>query len=287
MKKIISLIVISVMLLSALAMNVGAAEEFSREDAEKLFTDAFSCYVALQESKFVYDRVSAEVEFDTNSHITIEYTLNYDGVAKSFFDTATKVKKIIIGGKEYGINNISDINSLIEVYYVPGYYDVFTKGQNFLQGKVSLFYEGTDKGVYCISDIGEEGLIYLKDEKGSPLSFGEFNVNGDKATLNVRAKIMFGGTVKTESYFFEAPVEFLRTEKGWRVSGGAMVEIISRQTDYKPYVYKHLRYDPDTDVFTEIPLSPNTSDPTAIIIALLALSGVALVVVPRKRRKMF
>ena len=50
MKKIISLIVISVMLLSALAMNVGAADTFTKEDAEKLFQNTYELYHSIQNS---------------------------------------------------------------------------------------------------------------------------------------------------------------------------------------------------------------------------------------------
>lgn len=50
MKKIISLIVISVMLLSALVMNVGAADEaFTKEAAEALLIEGYQRWTLIQE----------------------------------------------------------------------------------------------------------------------------------------------------------------------------------------------------------------------------------------------
>ena len=72
-----------------------------------------------------------------------------------------------------------------------------------------------------------------------------------------------------------ATVEFTKTADGWRVSGGSLLEMIynpstiSYDWDYKPYVG-------DT---------PFTGDETAILVALLALSGLAFVCVPSVKRR--
>jgi LPXTG-motif cell wall-anchored protein len=74
------------------------------------------------------------------------------------------------------------------------------------------------------------------------------------------------------------------TSDGWKVSGGSFIDtILFKESALEDWMYgQDTRYHPITgkDMW-----NPNTGDETALIIALLALSGLAVAVVPRKRRK--
>ena len=79
-------------------------------------------------------------------------------------------------------------------------------------------------------------------------------------------------------------VVLTNTSDGWKVSGGSFIDtILFKESALEDWMYgQDTRYHPITgkDMW-----NPNTGDETAILVTLLALSGLAVAFVPRKRRK--
>ena len=103
--------------------------------------------------------------------------------------------------------------------------------------------------------------------------YGELNVDGNKANMVVtlgynRETADSNGDMILVLDCEKVTVDFEKTSDGWRLSGGELFDEIYHDVPSQ-----------------QTPSSPNTSDPTSVIIALLALSGLAIAVVPTKRRK--
>jgi hypothetical protein len=83
---------------------------------------------------------------------------------------------------------------------------------------------------------------------------------------------------------YEKTVTFKKTSDGWRVSGGSFFDtILKKEKEFTVGMKVAGGILTIEEAYGVV--NPNTSDPTAIILALLALSGLAVAFVPRKRRK--
>ena len=276
MKKIISLIVISVMLLSALAMNVGAADTFTKEDAEKLFQNTYELYHSIQNSIYYENgakRAWIGCEWYDYNDFSGEKEFTYNGEK---FETRNIIESYNnADGLKIEIKSIQDVKKLVGTFCTSDYEKYFLNAYSHKYNR-PLFFEDSASGktYYCDCGIGT-GWPFHYIEK-----YGDFTVNGDKATLEVYAYRLSSGSVAYVLEHYKSDVEFTKTADGWRISEGKMLELMfdDVKETLQPYIYKS-----ETFYYS----TPNTSDPTAIIIALLALSGIAIAVVSRKRRKMF
>ena len=283
MKKIISLIVISVMLLSALAMNVGAADEaFPKEVAEALLKRGFEMYEALNYGSTTTVSVNI-ISFDPlkydNLSIKEKYVdLGFTGKA-IYVPVAPNGTKFPMNiGAPYNeisptneneffgrrITSMDDINSLLG--------EIFS-GDALARVKYDRIEKDFEK--FIVGDNGNVYMLLCGEIQPRPLicEYGELNVDGNKASMVVilgknRETADSNGDMALVLDCEKVTVDFEKTSNGWRISGGEL--------------FDRLYYDVPSQ---QTPSSPNTGDETAIILALLVLSGLAVAVVPRKRRK--
>ena len=307
MKKLFSMIIITVMLLSALAMNVGAADDFTKEAAEALLIEGYQRWTLIQEGvitdngKYLKeDEIKVDSKLQTLTKFNVKgdgsaykradiaETLDYVPVTDERFDTMDKcyayLEQIFTADMSKGIveRNAYIMGDYVESIRLSDGGKLFSPSQNVYEdwedGKVMILY------AHKPSDP-----IHMLD------SIGEFTVSGDTAKLTVTALSrelhsyndvpenaidVFPGAEQNfkESVFlvpYEEEVTFVKTAEGWRISGGSFFERHALGENSLTLGMK--RY------LGLIP-NPNTGDETAIIIALHALSGLALAVVPRKRR---
>lgn len=289
MKKLLSYFLLIALLLSTFALIGVSAEttdKISFEEAESLSFEAVRRYfnmlsqgyrevdVDVYNGYFLFQSFTGVV-FDypiekTDSNVAFEHL--FDGINWYYH----KVEKLA-----EPFTSIADLDNYVKEIYAGKALDDF---------KAKNFYIEKDGNLY----VPEDGDGGWDDREHRLLLCNDFVSNGDgKAVMNVVLGV-YGGPADdyadeeipalNTSYAkhrdllipINATVEFTKTADGWRVSGGSLLEMIynpltiSYDWDYKPYVG-------DT---------PFTGDETAILIALLALSGLALVCVPAvKRRK--
>ena len=290
MKKLISAILLIVVFLNTFALIGVSAEttdKISFEEAEKLSFEAVRRYfsitkwegylevdVNLYKGYFLFQGRNGDYFGSPFKEINPEpsFVLSVGGVELSY----CKIEKLA-----EPFTGVADVDNYIKEIYAGKALEDF-----FLESK----YVEKDGNIY-VQYYGGEGW-YGRSHR--LLLCNNFVSNSDgKAVMNVVFG-RYGGPAEDFVYMgvipslntsyakqrellipVNATVEFTKTEDGWRVSGGSLLEMISDPStipndwDYKPYAG-------DT---------PFTGDETAIIIALLALSGIALAVLPRKRRK--
>ena len=329
MKKIISLIVISVMLLSALAMNVGAADEaFTKEAAEALLIEGYQRMMLVYyghideysgEDAYKYlkaDTIKGEAVLKVG---TLTYTTSakgekyyyelsdehvlitderFDTMEKSYAYTGTVfeealAKKIVDENPHAGYwkkNGGAPVESLRPSDGGMIWYNGSDKWVEYEKGKV-VAYHGAS--FHTPSGRIEEILR----------SVGDLTVNGNTATIKVgvelrevhpsNAKVPDGAreipAFLDPGYVaymvpYEKEVTFVKTADGWRISGGSFFDILMLEEKESTVAMKVAGGILTIEEAYGVS-NPNTGDETAIILALLALSGLAVAFVPRKRRK--
>ena len=282
MKKIIGIFIISVMLLSALAMNVGAADTFTKADAESLVKRGFEVYEVLNYGSTTtvsvnitsfdplkYDSLSikenyVDFGFTGNSILVYEapngtkFPMNIGAV----YDEISPINENEFFGRK--ITNMDDINSFLG--------EIFS-GDALARVKYDRIEKDFEK--FIVGDNGNVYMLLNGEIQPRPLicEYGELNVDGNKANMVVTLGYHRGTADSNGEMILvldcrKVTVDFEKTSDGWRISGGELFDML--YYDVPPQ---------QTPNF-----NPNTSDPTAIIIALLALSGAAIVCVPGKRR---
>ena len=292
MKKLISAILLIVVFLNTFALigvSAETSDKISFEEAERLSFEASRILFRMIKNDDGY----REVNVDFYKGYFLFRSTNY-----VYFDSYVEQRS----GTDY-------IKVQTKEGYDWSYYKVEKLAEPFksitdLDNYVKTVYHGkaletfTDKMIY----VEHDGNIYWRYNGGDGwngrdhrlLLCNNFVSNGDgKAVMNVVFG-EYGGPADDYVYMgvipslntsyakqrqllipVNATVEFTKTEDGWRVSGGSLLEMISNPStipnnwDYKPYVG-------DT---------PFTGDETAIFVALLALSGTAIAVVPKRKRR--
>jgi len=285
MKKIMSLILATVLLISLCAVLVGAenSADFAKDDAEKLLLNAYDLFNIYQ------DGSSADSDFvdgaykgpwlicDEND--VVEF-VQVTSSGREYNCDAYRLLKVILSDKEYHVDTMEDVIKIAELYYVPSIAKLLTFAcQN-----------DEDRGLELIREADNGKLYFLR--RGIQIwpllrifDFGKFTRSVDAATLEVYVKRY---TAAHAVYFCKVGIEFTKTESGWRVSGGSLFDLMTENADYMDYCYKYIY----TDVFgdeIEVILNPNTGDPTAIAIPALAVSALVSLAVPvgivRKKRR--
>ena len=171
-----------------------------------------------------------------------------------------------------------------------------------------ICYEGSDKYVeyekgkviaYAFASTHTQSGMLEEILK----SVGDLTVSGDTATMKVGVEVrevhpanakVPDGAREIPAFLdpgyvaymvpYEKEVTFIKTADGWRISGGSFFDILMLEEKEITVAMKVANGTLTVEDAYGV-ANPNTSDPTAIIIALLALSGTAIAVVPRKRRK--
>ncbi len=329
MKKIISLIVISVMLLSALVMNVGAADEaFTKEAAEALLIEGYQRMMLVYyghideysgEDAYKYlkaDTIKGEAVLKVG---TLTYTTSakgekyyyelsdehvlitderFDTMEKSYAYTGTVfeealAKKIVDENPHAGYwkkNGGAPVESLRPSDGGMIWYNGSDKWVEYEKGKV-VAYHGAS--FHTPSGRIEEILR----------SVGDLTVNGNTATIKVgvelrevhpsNAKVPDGAreipAFLDPGYVaymvpYEKEVTFVKTEDGWRISGGSFFDILMLEEKEITIAMKVANGTLTADEAYGV-ANPNTSDQTSVLIALLALSGIAIAVVPAMKKR--
>ena len=329
MKKIISLIVISVMLLSALVMNVGAADEaFTKEAAEALLIEGYQRMMLVYyghideysgEDAYKYlkaDTIKGEGLFKKHS---ISYTASAEGekyyaevadghilVTDERFDTMEK-SYAYTGAvfEETLAKKIIDENPHAEYWKKFGGAPVESLRPS--DGGM-IWYEGSDKWVeyekgkvvaYAFASTHTQSGILEEILK----SVGDLTVNGNTATIKVgvelrevhpaNAKVPDGAREipafldpRYVAYMvpYEKEVTFVKTADGWRISGGSFFDILMLEEKEITVAMKVANGTLTAEEAYGV-VNPNTGDETAILVALLALSGIAVVCVPAMKKR--
>ena len=323
------MIIITVMLLSALAMNAGAADDFTKEAAEALLIEGYQRMMLVYyghigeysgEDAYKYlkaDTIKGEGLFKKHS---ISYTASAEGekyyaevadghilVTDERFDTMEK-SYAYTGAvfEETLAKKIIDENPHAEYWKKFGGAPVESLRPS--DGGM-IWYEGSDKWVeyekgkvvaYAFASTHTQSGILEEILK----SVGDLTVSGDTATMKVgvevrevhpaNAKIPDGAreipALLDPGYVaymvpYEKEVTFVKTADGWRISGGSFFDILMLEEKETTVAMKVAGGMLTAEEAYGV-ANPNTGDETAILIALLVLSGLALVCVPAvKRRK--
>ena len=267
MKKLIS-IILSILIVGMMIPIVSAdgspTPVLTQSEAEKLFHNA---------TQFIYwieDSFASE-DFEL---------LPIDGISKRAVNANESNSEIVISE----VNYYGEINSSPNVRYMiikDGRYDTVDElkavaGKYFdsaLAEKVLFDYADDDGGnISTVVEINGKAAVTVDLE-------GNFLYSGNEITgfqndpvdpkLNVNLIYSY---LDYESIVIPTSVSFVYTDEGWRVSS---------HSDYFKYLYNDL----PTPTIKDFIDNPNTGDETAILIALLALSGLALACVPAVKRR--
>lgn len=307
MKKIFSLIIITVMLLSALAMNVGAADEFTKEAAEALLIEGYQRWTLIQEGvitdngKYLKED---EIKVDSKLQTLTKFNVKGDGSAYKRADIAETLDYVPVTDERF--DTMDKCYAYLEQIFTDDMSKGIVERNAYIMGDYVESIRLSDggklfspsKNVYEDWEDGKVMILYAH-KPSDPIhmldSIGEFTVSGDTAKLTVTALSrelhsyndapenaidVFPGAEQNfkESVFlvpYEEEVTFVKTAEGWRISGGSFFErhaLVENSLTLGMKRYLGL-----------IP-SPNTGDETAILIAILALSGLAVACVPAVKR---
>lgn len=278
MKKIISLVLALIMVLTMVAVSVSATgNTLTRNEAIQLAYEAYKFIFFAQEStgfendyEYIIDRFYP-IDIDYKNIVYFDESMDgkkYAGkhgyylvkkVESPYEDLNTYeaiVEKANSIFSDYLVEKVLKIESVYD--YTPGeykkeYVDCFRKGEN---GELyTSFY---------IQPLESARHMYMT-------TFGALNVNGSNATIGVNLKAL--KAVGCESIDrVHAIFEFVKTDKGWRVCNGSAVSYMFREIGF-----------PITN--PNIPATGDNSDIMIPALAVLAVISVAIPVGMMKRRR--
>lgn len=284
MKKIIAFIIIAAITLSCfMSINVGAADDFGKAEAEALLIEAYQRFILMQDG-ITYadvpflkeDYVGAQGPDIPREHmVDIEYITSSRG-------------EIYLPSYSFGevFHPVTDprFDTMEKCYAYAS--EVFTEdwariivdyNRNDGTGKLEAFRPATPEGMLDAFErpspddnitLGESE--YWKDLKvvapygynDSDLTYrlysiGDFSRNGDTATLKV---VMRRLEHYVAYHFYDQEVTFKKTADGWRVSGGSFFEGMM----FRGWKTKN----------------PLTSDETPVTVAILGTVAVISLAIP-------
>lgn len=285
MKKVISLTLILILVVSASLLPVGAqgASDFDRAQAEKLFKDSYDLFNIYQDGcSFGSDIVNGVYE---GPWIICDYNDRLDFTIKETSGaewpiTGERILKIKLRDKEYDVKSKVDVIAVAENYYLPKLAKYLTVSCQEPDRGSELIQEADNGKVYfCRRGWQVWPPYHIKD-------YGKFRKNGDNATLEVYANREL---MAMKFYHCKAEIEFTNTENGWRISGGSMFDLLTETADYKDLAYKYSYYNYEDNYWTEIVLNPNTGDTSYYSTHLLTVLSIAMIAIPtsliRKSRR--
>ena len=263
-------------------------DKITFDEAENLAFEACRRYFAMQCNGYNHDYREVDVNF-YKGYFLFQYTNAY--IYKSPFKDAWILNEYITiqeeGGEQwYKLTNLNDpfkkaddVNEWLEEVYAGKALESIYAEKNYIEkdGKVYI-HAGGSGGWY---DRNHRLLLcndFVSNSNGKAVMnvvFGEYGGPAEDYADDKVPDLNTSYAKQRELLIpINATVEFTKTEDGWRVSGGSLLEMISDPStipndwDNKPYVG-------DT---------PFTGDETAIILALLALSGLACVPAVNRRK---
>lgn len=270
MKKLFSMIIITVMLLSALAMNAGAADEFAPEDAVNLFEDAEVLYLALEnvktvDSEFVLDKAA--------------YKDNYDESKLGSNENAAMYRHYKVVSYKYGESDVkvetrAELEALIGKYFAEDVAKEYIKSFNgyfsefpYSSATVNPLYVDENGMLYHLCD----DITHQITERYYVVGYSDFVCGENEATITLTLRRT---RVPQDDEYLSIPIKYEKTASGWRMSEDVFNTVLHYTTgtyegEYRKYLISN----------------PNTGDETAILIAILALSGLAFVCMPSVKRR--
>ena len=279
----------------------GHIEEYSGEDAYKyLKADTIKGEAVLKVGTLTYT-TSAKGEkyyYELSDEHVLITDERFDTMEKSYAYTGTVfeeafAKKIVDENPHAGYwkkNGGAPVESLRPSDGGMIWYNGSDKWVEYEKGKV-VAYHGAS--FHTPSGRIEEILR----------SVGDLTVNGNTATIKVgvelrevhpsNAKVPDGAreipAFLDPGYVaymvpYEKEVTFVKTADGWRISGGSFFDILMLEGKEITVAMKVANGTLTAEEAYGV-VNPNTGDETAIFIALLALSGTAIAVVPAMKKR--
>ena len=260
---ILSLLIVGTMIPVASA-DSSATPELTQAEAEKLFYNANQFIHWIEDSFASEDFELSPIDgiskraanADESNCEIVTSNVNYYGEIYS----SPNVRYMIIRDERY--DTIDELKAAAGKYF-----------DSVLAEKVLFDYVDDDGGnISTVVEINGKAAVTV-DLEGSFLYSGNEITGFQNDSVNPKLNVnLIYSYLDYESIVIPSSVSFVYTDDGWRVSS---------DSEY----FKSLYNDLPTPTIKDFIDNPNTSDPTAIIIALLALSGTAIAVVPRRRRR--
>ena len=291
MKKLITFIIIVTLTLSCfLSVNINAADSFGKAEAEALLIEAYQRYMLAQK----YDTSSSEL-YLKDDHIgksssvpagsfgdgELEFELSSNGLSytgippyfipavDSRFDTMEKCYSYM---EEVFTEDWARL--IIDVHHTSTPQDI-QESFRTSEGGILNYYESGKASVPIEQDAKWRAIkvVYNAFANGEPetlgrlASIGDFNLNGNTATLNVVFSYV-NRDMGLKKEYLDKEVTFKKTSDGWRVSGGSFFEAM------------HLY-----NFNGENPLTSDSTVPAVAILGTVAVISLALPVVIYKRKR--
>ena len=268
MKKIISIFIIAVLIISSLLINVSASEEsFTKEQAIELVQRAYD-NVMFTQYRIIYYYFAPEEKFvlgeahPEESHLEIYY--GEPGTNDSFLYYSELKPVLLENGNT--LSTVDDIKKWIRVNFVDELVERVMSKKTRLGDKCVPSFRMSDEGKLLFNTRVGVALLFPPCEL---TAFKSFRVDGNNAIMNVtlgEASLTppdFAPTLSNET------VEFTKTADGWRVSGGTAFEVMLGDRE------------PNSN--------PNTGDTSSVIVPTLTVAALISVALPvgimRKRRR--
>lgn len=270
MKKKLLIAIICCALLVMFSVPIHAENTFSAEEAIKLFEDAEALYLALENVK------TADAEFVLDK---TAYKDNYDESKLGSNENAAMYRHYKVVSYKYGeldvkVETRSDLEALIGRYfseevvkeYTKLFTDYFSK-YPYNSVVAEPLYVDEKETLYHLCDA----ITHQITESYYVVGYSNFVCGENEATINLT---LCRTRVLQDNEYLRIPIKYEKTASGWRMSEDIFNTILHYTTgtyegEYRKYLISN----------------PNTGDETSILIALLALSGLALAFVPAYKRK--
>lgn len=308
MKKTIVIIILCISFFCYPINVFASTDSFTKEAAEALLIEGYQRWTLIQE-RVITDNgkylKEDEIKVDSKLQTLTKFNVKGDGSAYKRADIAETLDYVPVTDERF--DTMDKCYAYLEQIFTADMSRGIVERNAYIMGDYVESIRLSDggklfspsKNVYEDWEDGKVMILYAH-KPSDPIhmldSMGEFTVSGDTAKLTVTALSrelhsyndvpenaidIFPGSEQyfKESVFwvpYEEEVIFVKTADGWRISGGSFFERHALGENSLTLGMK--RY------LGLIP-SPNTGDETAIILALLALSGLAVACVPAVNRR--
>ncbi len=286
MKKLISTVLVMCLITALLAFYSSAAGSLSHAEAEELLLEGYSRMLLLygtadnygtariqEEIEYENGYAAPKIKFQRNTRGEVTDTNHYyvyvtDERFKTLDDVYNYVREMFV--EELAVS-IVDRNPYTSYENGP-FYNSFRMSDG---GIVYFEKQNIDDVPQISSESGRLVYVPHADQSQSSSSLYKIlglDVNGNTATLKVVVRVPIGLIEHKEVI---RSVNFVSTEKGWRISGGTFFDVFMRTGIYN---------NPELD--TDPLYSPETGDASAVytVGAVIALLMIAVPLTTEKRK---
>lgn len=279
MKKLILFIIIVALLFVNVCSVSAEGSNLSEAEAQKIFYDAYLVFHVYKDSNF-QDWASDSRDFfmswvfpeddapGSPSHFiidNIEYSVGY-------------ISELRLSDTKYDGLTVEKLKDIARLYYPESEIEDLMIDVNVGDGlnDSSLFYEKDGK-VYPIANSHFSARNpYLIAE------YSDFTVSGNTASMTV----LFNRAYRLHaSCYVRAKIEFVNENGRWKLATNPFSEDALYSEDWLEEVEYWIDADDNKTYYGNPEAPPNTGDEAAILIALLALSGLAVACVPSVKRR--